>query len=244
MDSCKSCTFATIENDKQTGCYFNRIELLNPSYESDDSRDGFYQFDRLCLLKRKDGWEHDKTIEERAKLSRTQIMPNIGFCILDDSDNPDHLENIINSFKDIEYPKNRIGIVIYSKFGKPASRIPKLISELKASGISYVYAVFSVAHEDVFENETSVFEKLADATFLAKISSLGETNLDINKPCFILDSLINDKLAKVLVFNRNGINYIYKSMVSSEYLKYKDYELMEKEIVKKVSNTEFYFYEK
>jgi len=61
--------------------------------------------------------------------------PNIGICIDDDSENPEDLENIINKIINLEYPRNKIKIVIYSIFDKVAARIPALVSKLRSENI-------------------------------------------------------------------------------------------------------------
>tara|TARA_Y100000389_G_scaffold155837_1_gene156598 strand:+ start:228 stop:743 length:516 start_codon:yes stop_codon:yes gene_type:complete len=160
--------------------------------------------------------------------------PNIGICIDDDSDNPEDLENIINKIINLEYPRNKIKIVIYSIFDKVAARIPALVSKLKSENIR-CSAVFTI-EDNVFENETSVFTKLENATFLAKLSSKSSVNLQ--KTLDKINQIYNDESKQVLVFkNKDGV-FIDKTYVSKSYLDHLDYSKMQEAILNKVTNTE------
>ena len=163
--------------------------------------------------------------------------PNIGICIDDDSENPEDLENIINKIINLEYPRNKIKIVIYSIFDKVAARIPALVSKLRSENIR-CSAVF-IIEDNVFENETSVFTKLENATFLAKISS--KSNINLQKMLDKINQIYNDESKQVLVYQDKSDIFIDKDYVSKNYLKHMNYSKMEKAILNKVKDTEYLY---
>ena len=163
--------------------------------------------------------------------------PNIGICIDDDSDNLEDLHNIIDKIINLKYPKNKIKIVIYSNFDKTAARIPALVSKLRSENIR-CSAVF-VVEDNVFENETSVFTKLKNATFLAKISS--KSNINLQKMLDKINQIYNDESKQVLVYQDKSNIFIDKDYVSKNYLKHMNYSKMEKAILNKVTDTEYLY---
>ena len=233
MFDCKDCCFAKMDNGKQTECLSDKHK-----YTADEQKlneDGVFSLDRLCLYKRKSDWEKDKTDEERVEIARDQLFPNIGVCLDDDSQDPNDLENIINQILNVDYPINRIGLVIYSNFSKAGARIPKILSNVRSKGVM-CSAVFMV-EDNPFENETSIFKKLADATFLTRLSS--KSKVDINKSFNTINKLTNDELKQLLVFKNEDALFINKTYVSRSYLEFLDYKKMEEAIYKKVVDTEF-----
>ena len=143
---------------------------------------------------------------------------------------------IVDQLINIDYPKNRIGVVIYSQFNKAAARIPKILNKMKLNGIATCSSVF-IIQDNVFENETSVFKKLANATFLTKLSSKSKVNFQ--KSFNFMNKTFNDELQQVLVFKNEDALFLDKSYVSRSYLEYLDYGKMQKAIYNKVTDTEF-----
>ena len=234
MFNCKDCCFAKIEDGHQERCLADKYKYLQNDTHI-KTADGIFKYDRLCLYKRKSDWEKDKSDEQRIKLAREQLYPNIGICLDDDSDEPDDLENLLNQLIDVDYPKKRIGVVIYSNFNRSGARVPKLVSKLRSNGI--ICSSVFVVEKNVAENETSVFKKLSDATFLTKLSS--KSRVDFNKSFNEINKLTNDKLKELLVFKNEDALFINKTYVSRSYLEYLDYKNMQEAIYKKVVNTEF-----
>ena len=233
MFDCEDCCFAKMDNDKQTQCLSDKHKYVADEQKLNEN--GVFTLDRLCLYKRKSDWEKDKTDEEKVELARKQLFPNVGICLDDDSQDPNDLENLIDQIINTNYPKDRIGVVIYSNFNKAGARIPKILSSIRSKNIM-CSAVF-IVEDNAFENETSVFKKLADATFLTKISS--KSNVNIDKSLFTINQLANDELNQVLVFKNEDALFINKTYVSRSYLEYLDYKKMEEGIYKKVFDTEF-----
>lgn len=233
MFDCKDCCFAKMDNGKQTQCLSDKFKYVADQEKLNENE--FFTLDRLCLYKRKSDWEKDKTDEEKIELARKQLYPNIGVCLDDDSDEPDDLENLLNQLINIDYPKDRIGVVIYSKFNRTGARVPKLLSKLRSNGI--VCSSVFVVEDNIPENETSVFKKLSDATFLTKLSS--RSKVDFNKSFNEINKLTNDQLKQLLVFKNEDALFINKTYVSRSYLEYLDYKNMQEAIYKKVVDTEF-----
>ena len=234
MFNCKGCCFAKIEKGHQEKCLADKYKYLKD--EDAKTENGVFVYDRLCLYKRKEDWNKDKTNEERLEIARDQLFPNIGICLDDDSADPSDLENLVDQLVNIDYPKNRIGVVIYSQFNKAGARIPKILNKMKLNGIATCSSVF-IIQDNVFENETSVFKKLANATFLTKLSSKSKVNFQ--KSFNFINKTFNDELQQVLVFKNEDALFLDKSYVSRSYLEYLDYEKMQKAIYNKVTDTEF-----
>lgn len=234
MYNCEGCCFAQLEDGKQVACLADKYKYLT---SNESSENNFFELSRICLYKRAKDWESDKTIEEKVEAAKQQLTPNIGICIDDDSDNPDDLESIINKVINLDYPRNRIKVVIYSHFNKAGARIPGLLTKMRSAGIN-CWSVF-IVQNNTAENETSVFTKLAEATFLARLSS--KTKTDLQKTVEVINTKTNDELAPVLVFkNEDGV-FINKTYVSRFYLEYLDYNKMQEAILNKVVNTEYLY---
>lgn len=234
MYNCEGCCFAQLEDGKQVACLADKYKYLT---SNESSENNFFELSRICLYKRVKDWESDKTIEEKVEAAKQQLTPNIGICIDDDSDNPDDLESIVNNVINLDYPRNRIKVVIYSHFDKAGARIPGLLTKMRSAGIN-CWSVF-IVQNNTAENETSVFTKLAEATFLAKLSS--KTKMDLQKTVEVINAKTNDELAPVLVFkNEDGV-FINKTYVSRFYLEHLDYNKMQEAILNKVINTEYLY---
>ena len=121
MFDCKDCCFAKMDNGKQIQCLSDECKYVAGKEKLNDN--GFFTLDRLCLYKRKPDWEKDKTDEEKIELARKQLYTNIGICLDDDSDEPDDLENLLDQLINTDYPKDRIGVVIYSNFNRTGARV-------------------------------------------------------------------------------------------------------------------------
>ena len=233
MLNCKGCCFADSSEGQQVGCLAKKHELIGFS-KSDD----FFELDRLCLYKRVQDWHPNKTIEEKVEFARKQLFPNIGICLEDDSENPEDLENVINQIINLEYPKNKIKAVIYSQFSKAGARIPSVLFKMRSEKI-ICSAVFVVNNEDLFENETSVFKKLSESTFLTRMSS--RTKVDMQKTLDIINEKFNDEMQQILVFKNKDLLFLNKTYVSSAYLDYLDYNKMQDDIVNKTNNTKYLY---
>lgn len=224
-----------MNDGKQIECLADKYKYFSDEQKLD--KDNVFTLDRLCLYKRKSDWEKDKTDKERIEIARNQLFPNIGVCIDDDSDNPEDLTNLLQKFYSVDYPKNRMFIVIYSKFNRIAARIPRLVTETKLNGI-HCSSVFAV-EDNVFENETSVFSKMEKATFLARLSS--KSNINLQASLDGINKIFNDELGQKLVFRNEDALFISKQYVSRSYLEFLDYRKMEKAIMTKVIDTEFLY---
>jgi len=234
MHNCEGCCFAQLEDGKQVACLADKHKYLT---SNESSENNFFELSRICLYKRVESWESDKTTEEKLKVAKQQLTPNIGICIDDDSDDPNDLESIVNKVINLDYPTNRIKVVIYSHFNKAGARIPGLLTKMRSAGIN-CWSVF-IVQNNTAENETSVFTKLAEATFLARLSS--KTKTDLQKSVEVINAKTNNELAPVLVFkNEDGI-FINKTYVSRFYLEYLDYNKMQEAILNKVVNTEYLY---
>jgi hypothetical protein len=236
MFSCNKCCFAEMKDGNQISCFADKykyVKAQNPNQKNDKV---FFELDRVCLYKRSKEWESSKSLEEKLKEVESQLVPNIGFCIDDDSDNPDDLVNLLEQFIKIDYPKNRIFITIYSNFNKAGARIPKLLSNLRANLITNCCCVFKV-EDNTFENETSIFQKMLDSTLFARVSS--KSKVDLQKSLSTINKKLNNELAKLLLIKNEDVLFISKTYVSKNYLKYKDYNKMQADLFKKVQGTEF-----
>ena len=225
-----------MKDGNQISCFADKykyVKAQNPNQKNDKV---FFELDRVCLYKRSKEWESSKSLEEKLKEVESQLVPNIGFCIDDDSDNPDDLVNLLEQFIKIDYPKNRIFITIYSNFNKAGARIPKLLSNLRANLITNCCCVFKV-EDNTFENETSIFQKMLDSTLFARVSS--KSKVDLQKSLSTINKKLNNELAKLLVIKNEDVLFISKTYVSKNYLKYKDYNKMQADLFKKVQGTEF-----
>lgn len=238
MYNCKDCCFAKVENEKQVECLADKYKYLKCEDSEEKSTDNnFFQLNRLCLYKRKRDWKKEDTNESRLDTARKQLFPNIGICLDDDSEDPDDLENVINQIINLDYPRNKVKVIIYSHFNKAGARIPGLLSKMRSKNV-ICWSVFIVSN-DIPENETSVFKKLAEATFLAKLSS--KTKVDLQKTVNKINEISNDELKPVLAFKNEDALFLNKSFVSSAYLDYLDYSKMEEAILNKVTNTEYLY---
>lgn len=236
MLDCSGCCFADMSNDKQVSCIADKYKYLQKENSQKDNK--FFELDRMCLYKRREDWKKDLSREEKINEAHDQLIPNIGFCIDDDSEDPNDLENLLNKFWNIDYPRNRIFVTIYSTYDKRGARVPKLLSGLRMNNIPLCSSVFKVS-EDVFENETTVFQKMSDASFLTRISS--NSNIEVQKCLDVINTKINRELGKFLMFRNNDALFINKLYVSQSYLSYKDYNKMQKDLLSKVIDTEFLY---
>ena len=84
---CDNCVFATMTNNKQSGCNLNKADMLGIE---EINENGYYDLQRFCNTYRPEEWLSELSVTESEDLSSTvmaEVFPRVGvFVILDTND--------------------------------------------------------------------------------------------------------------------------------------------------------------
>ena len=84
---CDNCVFATMTNNKQSGCNLNKADMLGIE---EINENGYYDLQRFCNTYRPEEWLSELSVTESEDLCSTvmaEVFPRVGvFVILDTND--------------------------------------------------------------------------------------------------------------------------------------------------------------
>ena len=250
---CKHCVFAikNAEGDKQIGCLSNRISVFKDNGTSvvttTDDDESYYTIGGLCNLFRDEKWKHYKEAKDVGLFKREdiylhkakeEICTSFGIIIYDNEESCEKLKSTIDSIRSsyllagcTDYPKNKIKIVISATGQK--NDFPEYI-QLVESCVSEgwkIELVLNSKESPKHVRDFDAFNKCAHLNYLAYCdsgASLASSTLER------INSALNYRMEKVITFSQSSlfgpVNFIMKSIASSEYLKYNDFQKMFEDI--------------
>ena len=238
---CKQCIWATTDkNGNQTDCLANRLDKFKKVgawVGKESPGDTHYQIDRVCNLLRAENWSHyDEDFEEATLFKKddlyltkasNEIKTTFGIVIYDSEETHEKLEQTASSIADTTYDRTKINIVISATGRKErVHEYIRIVESLKADGFSVELIInsdFSPKNLRDFE----AFNKCANYNYLASCDSGATIASDTLSR---IDQTLNGNLEKVVTFSQNSlfgrVDFIMKSIASSEYLKHNDFQKM------------------
>ena len=228
--SCKKCIFASQEGEEFT-CRAGRLDKFLKLGKAERADDGCYQLKQFCNLYRPEKWVFaGEDIED--SLERAKKQSKCSFGIVLEVNNKEELERSINSIKNIDYPKNKIGIVISTKFKEIHSEtIVTAVEDLQKEG----YVCRSVTHlvDDIPSKDKDAFSEVMHRRYsmILKIKGGGV----VKKHFFSwIDKSVNSELALTSFFEEEGGSTVAVpfGVVNTCYLDFLDYDAMIDELRK------------
>jgi len=216
--SCEDCIFYTNSNE----CSAGRLDVFSDKIITDDP----HKIHGICNLKRLKSWKFSKE-EDALGIARKHLMPLFGIAVFDSEDNESKILETIKKLKQIDYPVDKIKIVISSKNKSRSEVIVSALYDLKQK-FPHCYADFHFK-KDKKEEEFEAFKKLVKAHYFVKLEHEAEIAWDV---FLMIDDLINNQMKNAAIFElpENG-SIIMKKLVSSSYLEYNDYDKMTQELI-------------
>lgn len=228
--NCENCVFA-ITNDKsvQHGCRANRIEQINQTsfknkgFLIERSTTGFFELKKFCNLYRDEKWLKLNKSEDTTELlhnARMEILPSFGIVINDSQIRSiDELNHTVQSLLSIEYPHDKLKIIISTLTNRNVTDIVKLVNELKQK---FIHAEAIIHNHNITRvRDTECFKKLVSCHYFVKTKSGAAFRPDIFT---IVDSLINDQLKSICMFETQDISIVLKKLMIEHYLSCESYD--------------------
>lgn len=213
---CSECVFAIIDADKnnQTGCKANRLDnLIRLKKAHKKDLEQFYTLTQFCNMYRSE--------ECSVEIARQQAEPLFGIVIHhEESNSLQDVENTVRSILDIDYPSNKVKIIISSPSVKYFQSLMHLVNIVKEKFQHCELILHS--HNNVRIRDTECFKKLKEASFFVKIISGKTIESNIFKT---IDKLINEYLNQLCMIETEAVTIILKRVMNEIYLKYQNYDL-------------------
>lgn len=230
----------TDKNGDQTGCLANRLDTFRNIgcwVGKGSQEDTHYQIDRICNLHRTKEWSHyDENFEEETLFNKddlyltkasNEIKTTFGIVIYDNEEAHEKLERTMSSLSDTTYDKTKINVVISSTGRREKIyEYLRIVESLKADGFN-VQLILNSDFSPKNLKDFEAFSKCANCSYLGACDS-GATIA--SSTLSRIEQTLNENLEKVITFSQDSlfgrVDFVMKSIASSEYLKYNDFQRM------------------
>lgn len=238
---CRHCIWAiTDKSGNQTDCLASRIDKfrnVGAWVDKESPEDTHYQIDRVCNLHRTEDWFHyDEDFEEATLFKKddlyltkasNEIKTTFGIVIYDSEETHEKLEQTVSSIEDTTYDKTKINIVISATGRKErVHEYIRIVESLKADGFS-VELILNSDFSPKNLRDFEAFNRCANYDYLAACDSGATIAAGTLSR---IEETLNGNLEKVVTFSQNSlfgrVDFVMKSIASSEYLKYNDFQKM------------------
>lgn len=228
--SCEDCIFYNSNE-----CEADRIKTftkLGRVLENDPHR-----IHGVCNLKRLADWHHAEQ-DDALEVATLNVMPLFGIVLFDSTEDDSRVFETIDELMKIDYPENRVRLVISSKSKDRSEKILHAASRLRQKFSDCI--VDFHFEENKAEEEYIAFSKLSEATYFVKL----EHNANIYHDMFLMiNDLINNQLQNAAVFElENNGSIIMKKIVISAYLDYNNYDKMQQGLFEKAKASNLYYF--
>jgi hypothetical protein len=247
---CQYCIWALKDKEgNQKGCLAGRLDRFREAgawVGKESPEDTHCQIDRICNLHRTEEWSHyDEDFEEATLFDKDdlyltkatdEIKTTFGIVIYDGDETHENLEQTIDSIRHTKYDKTKIQIVIAATGRKKnIYEYLRIVDSLKGDGFNIELILNSaVSPKSLIDFEA--FDTCVSSAYFAVCNS-GATI--VTSTLSRIEACLNGRVEKVMTFSQNSlfgkVDFIMKTVVRSEYLKYNDFHKMLIE-VKKLSS--------
>ena len=222
--NCKECVFCDSQFEKQIGCHAGRLSQFTKRKEATKDEDDHFIINRFCNLYRNKSWAHAGEPDAVEK-ARKEVQAS--FCIvIFDEPRKSKIEDAVESVFNLDYPEDKIQVIISTPYQENITRYIDLTNSLKKKFKNSRLVINSLTSIKT-QVEYDSFSKVINKSYFVKM------NHDMVLPKTILsqiDHSLNIKVEKIVAFEynneKNKIFALPFSIVSNEYLKYNDFDLM------------------
>jgi hypothetical protein len=236
--SCKECLFAIYEKDTQTGCVADRINMFRDTPRGDmvieayDKEKEFYAIDGLCNYFRPPKWNEGQPDLEKAK---KESQTSFTIIIYADDINKKALSSIRKSLADIDYPPDKMSIIISHDIELPTPKKKMVRSLYESAGeLGIQTSINAYLHPDIQDYEA--FRK-AHCSYFIKMSSRDTLPKDMMKE---IDSKLNQHAARAVVFRHGNSKAISYYVFLTRFSSCKDYNEFESSVEAESKSVDLY----
>lgn len=221
---CKDCVFCDNQFEKQVGCKAGRLPQFIKRKEAVKHEDEFYSISRFCNLFRNSNWKFSSDADA---LEKAKDEVKASFCIVVfDSVHDSKIEESVDSIFDLDYPDEKIQVIISTFYQEDLTKYIDMANRLKAR-FNNSKLVINTLNSVRTQIEYDAFSKVANKSYFVKIDDGMTLPKDILTQ---IDDSLNIKVEKVVAFEYNSEKgkafALPFGVVSNEYLKYNNFDMM------------------
>lgn len=223
----------------QTGCATNRLDIFKSKGKA-ELKDSSYTLSQFCNTYRSQDWAQQHEGEDLIELVNKEVQCTFGLVILNDSKDKEKLQQTIQSIKNIDYDKNKFGIILSVNQSKVDNVLyyVDIAQQMQQAGYYFRFTMHSYEDKQDFR-EWECFMKVASAGYISKIKS-GQC---VHANSFnIINDEVNNKLNQVALFDHtsNDITIVNKSVASHSYGQYGSFDVMVDNVRKQAQKDNLY----
>ena len=238
---CQHCIWALTDKEgNQKGCLAGRLDRFREAgawVGKESPEDTHYQVEGVCNLHRTTEWSHyDEDFEESTLFDKDdlyltkasdEIKTTFGIVIYDGDETHENLEQTIDSIRHTTYDKTKIQIVIAATgHKKNIYEYLRIVDSLKGNGFNIELILNSEASPKSLIDFKAFDGCVSSAYFAVCNSGATIATSTLSR----IEDHLNGKVEKVMTFSQNSlfgiVDFIMKTVVRSEYLKYNDFHKM------------------
>lgn len=222
--SCEGCVFAELDevSSRQSGCKAGRLEKLIEQGANKNAEAEYFNIPRLCNMYRDTHWFSQLPDgSDGLSEARHESMPLFGIAIHDHPDSTlEDLKKTVESIKLIDYPKDKIKIIVSTFLQRGVTNVVEIINDLKENGFAHSESIFHSLHIPRVK-DTEVFKRLTLAHYFVSVYCGSEVRPNAFN---IVDDSLNTKMDKVYLFNGDGYSIVSKAIIRKIYLDFNNYD--------------------
>ena len=237
--NCKECLFAIYNKDTQTGCMTNRIDMFRNTPRGDvviearDEEKEFYVIDGLCNYFRPPKWN-----DGQPDLEKAQQESQTKFTVLIHADDitKETLSSITTSIKEIDYPKDKISIIISHDI-ELATEKRIMVRKMYDFFVSKLDIQSSInVYLDPKRQDHEAFRK-ANCLYFIRTTINENISKNIMKE---IDSRLNQHAVRAVVFSNGNTKAISYYVFLTRFADYKDYDEFESVVTEEAKSVDLY----
>lgn len=208
----------------QIGCVAGRLKDASP----DMLKGKYYELDSFCNMHRQEAWkEKNSHALDLVKIARTEIASTFGIVLFDVagadmSEFKRSIDHVVTSAR--QYEIDRVRIVVAFQQIRPVSQTLHLINEYSNQGVNIVgTTVFDPTWNISRELEKEMFQKVISQQYFIKLKVGDIVPENLFKE---IDTIVNDELKKVVIFESGDVIATHRGLVRDAYLEFNDYDKM------------------
>lgn len=221
------------------GCVFLRSKSCAVGrHEKFDSKNrllkegGAIKIKGVCNMRRDDEWVVD---EQTVEAAREEVEPTFG-VVCEFAGNLPHLSNTLRQLKGADYTKSKFNAVISSVDDKIVNSLVHETNVMLQEGIT-THLVMHTGQALEFERDFNSFNIVSGQQYLIHIQPENNFGPHVFRE---IDRILNDEVAKVLMFEGVGWTCIPTTVANLQYKDYKSYKMMIKDVRKSSRQAKMY----
>ena len=204
-------------------CSANRLETFKAKGKVEEPS---YQLTQFCNMYREQDWAAVNKEKDLLKTAEKEVQCAFGIVIYHESGDNNDVYKTIQSIKEVDYDKDKLGIVLSVNQKNTPHVLPfvNMAQQMTQEDYYFRFTMHSYDDRPAFR-EWECFMKIARAGYITKIQS-GQC---IHPNTFnIIDEEVNVKLNQIALFDheKNDVSIVNKYVASLNYLEHNNFDKM------------------